>query len=238
MDNRPHRLAFPTPSATLVCKLQSISTQRIAAGHPTPRMRSRTARELIDQALQIVTDRLNGHLRTQFSVDDDLVALTPLTDSEGRPAKAARNRLALFLTNIAEDGSLRNVPPDMRPRARAPQPLYLDVYFMLASGHDAEIYSEGLKQMSASLLYFQSRPLWTHQNTPELPAGIDQLALELTNLKVEETAQLWGNLGGRYVPSVMFKMRSILLDAKAVPPVRPPISQPEPTLARKQGAGP
>ena len=92
---------------------------------------------------------------------------------------------------------------------------------MLASGHDASIYSEGLKQISAAVTFFQAYPALTPRSAPDLPEGFEQIAVEVSNLRVEEIGQLWGNLGSRYVPSVMFKMRSVLVDAQAVTEVRP-----------------
>lgn len=193
---------------------------------------------MIGQAFQLVTDRLNAHLRTQFSVDEDLVSLSPLTESDGKQAEAARNRLVIFMTNLAEDRMPRNSAPDLRARADHPRgPVHLDIYFMIAAGHDAEIYGEGLKLISAALMYLQTRPLWTPANTPEMPEGIAQLTMEICNLRVEETAQLWGNLGGHYVPSVMIKMRSIMLDAAAAHAPVPSITAPSRRVARREAEG-
>ena len=181
---------------------------------------------MIDQALNLVSDRLNAHLSALFGVSEDLVAIGPLSDAEGKPTAESRNRLTLFLTNIAQD----SVPRGARPRSsvqlgKAP-PFHLDIYFMLASGHDPEIYGEGLKLISAALMFFQTNPVMTPQLVPEMPTGISQLTVEISNLRVEEVGQLWGNLGGRYVPSVMFKMRSVMIDAGAVRAVTPLIRAP------------
>jgi len=180
---------------------------------------------VIDQALTLVADRLNGHLAARYSVQDDLVALSPLTDSEGKTAPDARNRLVMFVTNIAHDATPRG-----RGRVSAQmvqsQAQHLDVYFMLASAYEAETYTEGLKLISTALTFFQAHPIMTPQTTPDMPAGLSQLSFEIANLKVEEMGQMWGNLGGRYVPSVMFKMRSVIIDAAALTNIVPLITRP------------
>ena len=181
---------------------------------------------MIDQALGLVATRLNAHLAARYGVQDALVALSPLTDAEGKPAPDARNRLVIFLTNIAHDATPRGPKPRAGGQVVQAQPIHLDVYFMLASAYDAETYEEGLKLMSAALMYFQAHPVMTPQNTPEMPAGLHQLSLEISNLRVEELGQIWGNLGGRYVPSVMFKMRSVMIDAGAVTTVVPLATRP------------
>lgn len=176
---------------------------------------------MIDLALTLVCDRLNAHLSALFGLSDDLVVLAPLSDAEGRPTPEARNRLALFLTNIAQDGVPRTAPQTARGMMGEAPPVHLDIYFMLASGYDPETYTEGLKLISAALLFFQSQPVLTPTRVPEMPDGIAQLSIEISNLQVEEVGQLWGNLGGRYVPSVMFKMRSVMIDAGLAQQITP-----------------
>lgn len=182
---------------------------------------------MIDLALTLVKDRLNAHLSAVYSVSEELVALAPLSDSEGRPTAETRNRLAIFMTNLAEDAIPRQTPQSGRGLFGQTRPLHLDIYFMLASGHDPEIYGEGLKLISAALMFFQANPLLTPTRVPEMPAGISQLAIEIANLRVEEVGQLWGNFGGRYAPSMMFKMRSVLIDANAVTSITPLIRSPQ-----------
>jgi len=186
---------------------------------------------VIDRALDLVASRLNAHLAARYNVSDDLVALCPLTDAEGKPAAAAKNRLVLFLTNIAHDALPRQPMEFSGRQVSRSQPIHLDVYFMLASGHDADTYGEGLKLMSAALMFFQAHPVMTPRSTPDMPEGVNHLAIEISNLRVEELGQLWGNLGGRYVPSVMFKMRSVMIDSAAVTTVVPLIRKPGGTAA-------
>ena len=181
---------------------------------------------MIDQALRLVATRLNAHLVARYGVQDDLVTLSPLSDAEGKPATNARNRLVIFLTNISHDVTPRS--PKLRSGGQVLQasPLHLNIYFMVASAYEPDIYEEGLKVMSAALMYFQANPVITPQSAPEMPHGLKQLSIEISNLQSEEIGQLWGNLGGRYVPSVMFKMRSVIIDANAVTAVVPLITRP------------
>lgn len=182
---------------------------------------------MIDLALGLVVQRLNSHLTARYGVSDELVSIAPLVDAEGKPTADARNRLVIFLTNIAQDSTPRAAAGSRGSvQMMQAQPIHLDIYFMLASAYDAETYSEGLKLISSALTYFQANPVMTPRNTPDMPQGLSQLSLDIANLKVEEMGQMWGNLGGRYVPSVMFKMRSVMIDAGAVSEVVPLITRP------------
>ena len=72
-------------------------------------------------------------------------------------------------------------------------PMHLDLYFMLAAAHDPELYAEGLKQISASMMFFQANPLLTPQNLPDLPPQISLLrysASMLSMLRVSSSVGL------------------------------------------------
>jgi len=175
---------------------------------------------MIDRAVSLVALRLNQHLRQRFGSADDLVALTNLTDVEGKPAAAARNRLVMFVTNLSEENAARRVPQrrsstDGRLGGTA-ETVHLNVHLMLASNFDPENYLESLKILSHGVQFFQSTPLFDHRSAPEMDAGLSQLALEIQNLDSETAAQLWGTHGGRYVPSVLYKMRLVAIASGAL----------------------
>ena len=188
---------------------------------------------MIDAALNMTVAKLNGHLSGRYGAPEDIAVLAPLTDADGKPTELSRNRLALFITNISEDSMPRRSQPrgaSIVGLAAGEDPLHLDIYAMLAASYDANIYGEGLKMLSAGLMYFQSYPIMTPQNTPEMPKGMQQLSFEISNLRVEEMGQMWGNLGGRYVPSVMFKIRTITLTSAAITAITPTIRKPRRSL--------
>ncbi len=184
---------------------------------------------MIDRALRLLADRLNGHLKSLYNVPEDLVVVAPLTDSEGKPADEARNRLALFVTNIRHDAMPRATHRDgvsLSGSMRKLAPVHLDIYVMLAASCEPETYTEGLKLLSSAMRYFQGHPLMTPQSHPDMPAGLAQLSLEISNLDIDALGQLWGNLGGRYVPSVQYKIRSVLIDSDTVVTVEPIVTTP------------
>ena len=109
---------------------------------------------MIDRALGLVAGLLNSHLSARYGVQDDLIVLSPLTDAEGKPAADARNRLVLFLTNISEDATPRSRQHRSGEQVSRRNPVHLDIYFIVASAYEAETYEEGLKLMSAALMFF------------------------------------------------------------------------------------
>jgi hypothetical protein len=45
--------------------------------------------------------------------------------------------------------------------------------------------------------------------SPGLPAGVEKLVLDLNTLSFQDMNNLWGILGSKYLPSVMYKIRMI-----------------------------
>ena len=45
-----------------------------------------------------------------------------------------------------------------------------------------------------------------------MPEGVDELILDLMTLSYQDLNNLWGILGSRYLPSVMYKLRLISIN--------------------------
>ena len=95
-------------------------------------------------------------------------------------------------------------------------PVHLNVHLMLAASFDPENYLESLKILSHAVQYFQANPVFDRLNAPDMDRAIEQLTLEIENLGIDAAAQLWGILGGRYLPSVQYRMRTVTIDAGAL----------------------
>jgi hypothetical protein len=196
---------------------------------------------MIDRAVALVADRLNQHLRAQFDLADDLVAVCPPTDAEGKPAPNARNRLLLFVTGVAQEGAARAA----RPRLAAvgggaglgvmAEPVRLNVFLMLASNFDPDNYVEALKVLSAAARFFQANPVFDPARTPGMDRGLSQLAVDMSDLTAETMNQLWTVHGGRYLPSIHYRMRLVTIDAAAVSREEPLAVRPETSAAPKRG---
>lgn len=45
----------------------------------------------------------------------------------------------------------------------------------------------------------------------EMPAGVEELIFDLNTLTMQDLNNMWGILGSKYLPSVMYKMRMITI---------------------------
>jgi hypothetical protein len=170
---------------------------------------------MIDRAVSLVVNRLNQHLRQRFQISDDIVAATGLTDVDGRPAPDARNRLVVFVCGLFEETSARGVSVrssgGSTRAAVTAESIYLNVDLMFASNFDPGNYLESLKVLSQAVEFFQTTPVFDHVNAPEMDGRLDRLGLEMVNLSTDATNQIWSMHGGRYLPSVVYRMRLIAI---------------------------
>ncbi len=66
--------------------------------------------------------------------------------------------------------------------------------------------------------------------------GLNQISCEINNLSEDTNSHLWGIHGGRYVPSVHYKMRLVAIDSKAITGEDYAIRAPSATTRAKEGA--
>ena len=87
---------------------------------------------------------------------------------------------------------------------------------MFTSYFSGNNYQEGLKFISSTISYFQSQPVFDHSNSPGLSGNIDRLILDIENLNMSDLSSLWSILSGKYLPSIMYKVRMVTYDSGAV----------------------
>jgi hypothetical protein len=173
---------------------------------------------MIDTAITQIARSLNQSLRRGFGAGEDLVTVSSLLDQDGGLAAQAVGKLSVFVVNIERD-TLPVAIARTSPGARvglAPPPVCLNLMVMFAAQFSGANYPEALKLISGPIAFFQSRPLFDHHNTPDLDPRIDRLALDIENLAFGDLGNVWGMLGGKYVPSVLYKMRMVSIDGGQV----------------------
>jgi hypothetical protein len=93
-------------------------------------------------------------------------------------------------------------------------PLKVNLHVLFAA--NLQQYDQALKYLSLVLSYFQSHPSFTPTEYPDLDPNIDKLALELVSLTYDQLNSIWTFIGGKQLPSVVYRVRMLLIqDAEA-----------------------
>jgi hypothetical protein len=114
------------------------------------------------------------------------------------------NRISRDPQNYARNGfDIKNKNPAVH--------LYLTLLFTSVR-HEGG-YGKALETVQNTIAFFQAKNVFDHINTPALDTGIEKLILEMISLNLEQLHQLWSMLGGKYHPSVAYRMRMVTIDS-------------------------
>jgi hypothetical protein len=90
---------------------------------------------------------------------------------------------------------------------------YLNLYVLFSVNLSS--YEEALRRLSLIIQFFQQQNVFDPINSPSLDAKIVKLIVDMYSLNFEQLNHLWGILGGKYLPSVLYKVRRVTIDEDA-----------------------
>ena len=186
---------------------------------------------MISHALTIVINELNKHFADDYHSHETVAKLGNLSDGFGNGG-VLRKDLYFSVVNIKEEKALKNLPNYVRNDVTLKAlyenpPLFLNFQILVTAPH--ETYSLGLSLLSRVIRFFQHKNVFTQDNVD--PASIItnsptnsldrlesfKLIFDLYSASMEEVNHLWGTLGGKQYPFVIYWMRMLDLKFKAVP---------------------
>lgn len=187
---------------------------------------------MINSAIGHLALQLNQFFKKSYDLTEDIVAISNLLEQDGTVAGGVNNKLVMFLTNIQKDtvpfrqplGAAETV--DGRAVVVAP-PLYLNLYVMIAANFGGANYTEALKFISNAIAFFHRHPVFDRRNAPDLDKRIEKLILEIENLSIQDLSNLWGVLSGKYLPSILYKVRMVVIDRDDIVGQLPLATQPQ-----------
>ena len=129
---------------------------------------------------------------------------------------SADTNIIISLINIEEDRVSRDPKNYLRNGTdivyKNPA-VNLNLTLLFTSVRDNGGYGLALQSIQNLIAFFQNKFVFNHTNTPALAAGIDKLILEMVSMNVEQLQLLWSMLGGKYHPSIAYRMRMITIDS-------------------------
>lgn len=182
---------------------------------------------MIDRALGVLSAQLDEALRQRFGASAPVAALGSVPDlSKDNGAAVPAQPVTLTLVRVEEERSARvQVATRRRPEDDAIEEAHPEVklYLYLLISAAAKDYGDALKYLSAVVGFFQARPVLDRASTPGLDPALEKLRVELYTQSFEEQNHLWGTLSLRYVPSVLYRVRLVVIQetpaARLVPHV-------------------
>lgn len=174
---------------------------------------------MIKEALTILADQLNQYIADTVVEIGNVAALDPTADIP------FTEKIVLSLVNVAEETALRNGPDfiiDSQNKVRHQNwPVYINLYLLFScpSKKEEQFYKASLDKLSRVIEFFQGNREFKVGELAlpvELEGRVDLMdmliAMDLHTLNFEQINDLWGSLGGRQFPFVMYKARLLKIE--------------------------
>jgi hypothetical protein len=154
----------------------------------------------------------------------------------GGTANYMNNNIVVTIVNLMEEGTLKNSSayrlPPLNSEIENP-PVFINAYLLFSANFSPELapgngdstnnYFNGVTGLSRVIEFFQGKNYFTFKNSPfevtnQDPLVIDSTAvdllelslkMELVSLTFEQVNHLWGSLGGKQMPFVLYKAHVI-----------------------------
>ena len=142
-------------------------------------------------------------------------------------------KVLLSLVNIEEEVLLRNpenfIKRDSSVIYRNP-PMHFNITIIFGAYQPNQAdsgtkYEASISKIQKVIGFFQRQNVFDQAYIPKPPNGIEKLIFELVSLNLEQLHHLWSMLGGKYIPSVVYKMRMVVIDEALDGAEMPLISQ-------------
>lgn len=189
---------------------------------------------MLSHALTIVINELERHLTDAYGLGASQVRLGNIAEGlSGGTNNAAvpRDILAVSMVNIREEKALKNLSNQVRNDvtlrvAYENPPVFLNFQILIVATHTN--YSNALLMLSRAIRFFQFRNAFDQDSvapdsmTTNAPSNtLDQLeafklVFDLYSPSMEEVNHLWGTLGGKQYPFVLYMLRFLDLKFKSV----------------------
>jgi hypothetical protein len=174
---------------------------------------------MIDTVISLLEKELVNYLSFKDST------ATVVTDNIGMletgNGDKLSNNIVITVVNVEEESTLKNQPA---VRYSLPSnaiyqnpPVFLNLYVLFTSNYWGDKYIFALQRISYVIQFLQSKPSFSYGSSTDGAFSTDpdltslRFTMELYTLTFEQLNHLWGSLGGRQIPFVMYKLRLVAI---------------------------
>jgi len=186
---------------------------------------------MIYETLDILINQINTYLSTKPNDDSELVLENIAKQDDATVAKL-KDRVVVTLLNMEEEVTLKNIPNTSFKNGKTiykNNKINLNLYILFASNRTA--YNKALISINNIVEFFHSKKVFTQKNTPFTSSNslFDNLkefkfTVELYTPTFEQLNYIWGTLGGKSVPSLLYKVSLIEIASDTINETGPVIT--------------
>lgn len=187
---------------------------------------------MIYETLEILKDQVSKYLELK-TADSNLVVLDNVSKHDDPDVTTMRDKVVLSLLNIEEEVSLKNNPNVKFKNGETiykNTPVNLNVFALFSANRNT--YTRSLTAISLVIEFFQSKKIFSQTNTPlnpTIPAleNIKEFRFiaELYTPTFEQLNYIWGTLGGKSLPSAVYKISIVKIESDTLAEKGTPITE-------------
>lgn len=188
---------------------------------------------MIDAAFALLNNQLAAYIESMGGDRLDVVMANIAAIDATNSNLDLERKVILSLVNIEEEAALKNAGPlyrNVKTLNYVNPPIYLNLYLLITAHY--EKYEDALTRLSNVIQFFQGKNSFSLKNSPPNDMLLNpetyediQLHLEMFSLSFEQLNHLWGSLGGKQWPSVLYKVRLVKISENRITSQGPIIEQ-------------
>lgn len=177
---------------------------------------------MINESLQFLAQEVNKYLDAKLPGPELnqprlVVGNIALADAAVAPHPDVKNKAVLSLVNIEEDQVIRQQGNNIAANTvnlYTSRPVYLNLFVLFSINMNQ--YDGSLDFLSGITSFFQLQNVFTPATHPSLNSRIQKMVVDMQSINFEQLNYLWSILGGKYLPSVMYKVRLSALSEDSI----------------------
>ena len=170
---------------------------------------------MINKVLTVLRDRLNLSNGLQDQTGE--IAVVGDIAKHDDDTSNLSNKVVITIISVEEESAMKNTPRYLKFNEsdhimeRESQPAYLNLYVMIAANKN--MYDGALVNISKVIEIFQANNVMKYTATSEMESDFI-FRIELHSVPFDQLSYIWGLLGGKIMPSVLYKISVVKIVAK------------------------
>ncbi len=191
---------------------------------------------MINRLLIAIRNELNEFIKvkdpTNFDTQD-IVVLSNLVDQNGKLVfttstnNQSEHKIVITLVNVEEDRTFKDQTNFKKTAQHSVITRNPDIYINLSVLFTAysTSYETSLLILGYVIGFFQMKNFFNPQNTPALMGVVENASVILETLSAEQNNHLWGYLGAKYMPSLVYRMKMLTVQEGQIQTEGPPVTK-------------
>jgi hypothetical protein len=176
-----------------------------------------------------IRDVLNENFKNEFSISENKVVLSNVVNPDGSVTNETEDKIVFFLVNLEEEAALKNKINRSSNGggafAHRNATIHLNIQLIFCANFVGKNYIEGLRYLSTLIRFFQNNNKLTPKLSDNNPEN-NRLMFELCALDYNEFSNVWSAIGSKMMPSVIYKVRLLVMDETSINRMIPSINEP------------